>query len=323
MTLVAIAMPAAVIAAAALLRGRALAPRQRFLAACLSAVAVGLSPFLLGPDSFAGRAVLSGYAISLAMKMRLLVDGRDADPEMLATLPRLLLWLAVPTATRWPRSAVEAAAARRGAGPLFLRALAAGAAMVATIALKVRLAPGPVLASPLLVLEFMFMLTALAAATFGAARLAGVVPEEAFARPVLARSPSEMWARRWNLPVTRFARHYLFVPVARRRGTAVGVLATFAASGLMHEYLALAVVSWPRYQPGFMLAFFLIQGLAVLAQSVVTARAGRDRLPTPVAIGLHVAWMLVTAPLFFRPLAPLIEAFDRTCLRLIGLGGLG
>jgi hypothetical protein len=320
MTLAAIALLAAVIAAAALLRGRSLGPGQRRLAASLAALAAGLSPFLLGPDSFAGRAVLSGYAIALGMKVRLLVDGRDADPAMLASLPRLLLWLAVPTATRWPRTPAEAAAARRGAVKLLAKALAGGAAMVAIIALKRRLAPGPLLATPLLVLEFLLMLTALASATFAAARLAGVVPEEAFAQPALARSPSEFWGRRWNLPVGRFAHHYVFLPVARRLGTSAGVLVTFAASGLMHEYLVLALVSWPRYQPGSMLAFFLLQGLAVLAQAALARRGGRDRLPAPLAVALHVAWMLVTAPLFFRPLGPVIAAFDRTCLRLVGLG---
>jgi hypothetical protein len=92
------------------------------------------------------------------------------------------------------------------------------------------------------------------------------------------------------------------------------VLATFAASGLMHEYLVVACVGLAAYRPGLMLAFFLLQALAVLFERATgSGRHGSHARWPPL---VNFVWLALTTPLFFRPLDPQIAAFDRACLAI-------
>jgi hypothetical protein len=306
------------------------APRRGWLsapAALLLGVPLLALPFLLPEHAHLGRAVLTGYAVSLAMKLRLLVVGQ-ADPEMLATLPRLLAWLVTPQASWWPRSHEELVATRRTAAGRLLRSFAQAVLMLVVVAAKVQLAVrfdvrfdpgryGPPLLTAVEMLQFFLLLAALADGAAALAALAGIRTEAVFLEPIAARSPGDFWARRWNLVVHRFARQQIFLPVARRLGPLTAVALTFGASGIMHEYVVLASVGLSGYQPGLMLAFFALQALAVVLTSGLD-RAGRRRpMPHVVAAALHLGWLLATAPLFFLPLRVQIAAFDLASTRLI------
>ena len=287
-------------------------------AAALATALLAL-PFLLPADAHLPRAVLTGYAISVGMKLRMLVVGRDFDPAMVATVPRLMLWLLTPHVTRWPSSRQEAQLVRRGATPAFLGAIARAVVMLLVVALKLRLEPLPLLGrSALEMLEFYLLLAALAEGMSGVLALGGIAAEPVFDRPVAARSPAEFWSRRWNLVVHRFARNHVFIPAVRWHGLSApaAVTVTFAASGVMHEYLVAGAVGLRHYRPGFMLAFFALQAVAVLAVSALRGRAWP--LPAPMAAGAHLAWLVATAWLFFAPLRPQITAFDAACRALLG-----
>jgi hypothetical protein len=258
--------------------------------------------------------VATGFAISLALKLRLLMD-RAADPEMLRTAPRLLLWLLVAPGTRWPRTPAQARAVRRRAPGLLALAAALAAPLLPLALVKpaiVTTAGGWPAGTAIEMAQFYLLLAAMAEAVRGLCALGGVEADPVFCRPVLARGPEAFWGRRWNLVVHGFARRYVFLPVARRRRLALAVLATFAASGLMHEYLVLASVGARDYRPGFMLAFFVAQAVAVLAVAAAR-RWGWPAPPAGLAVVLHLGWLLGTTPLFFHPLRPQIAAFDQAC----------
>jgi hypothetical protein len=288
-------------------------PRRR--AAGLVAIVLALAPFFIAADAFLVRALLTGFAISIAMKTRLLWVGRDADQGMLATRPRFLVWLLIPPATTWPRTPDEARTNRRHVGTLFLRAAAAFVLMLVLVGAKHWLdtrAMGwwtlPVRAV-VEMLQFYVLLVAMTDTLTALVKLAGVQVEPVFVHPARARGPGEFWSLRWNRVVHRFARHEVFGPVARRGGRLLAVLVTFAASGLMHEYLVVACVGWDAYRPGLMSAFFLLQALAVLFER--GSGGGRQGRWPPI---VNFTWMALTTPLFFRPLDPQIAAFDRACL---------
>jgi len=75
-----------------------------------------------------------------------------------------------------------------------------------------------------------------------------------------ARSPADFW-RRWNRPMHRWLLENIYKPIGGRRNPQVAALATFAVSGLLHEYLF--AVTFRRIT-GYVTAFFLLHGLAVV-----------------------------------------------------------
>jgi len=81
--------------------------------------------------------------------------------------------------------------------------------------------------------------------------------------PLRSTSVAEFWGRRWNGAFNDLALGLVFRPMARRAGVVVATLSAFALSGLIHEL----VISLPA-GAGFGLptGYFLLQGLAVLAQ---------------------------------------------------------
>ena len=290
-------------------------------AAALAAIALVAAPFFLPADAYLARALCTGFAISVAMKTRLLWVGRDADPGMLATWPRFIVWLLVPPATTWPRTPAEAT-----------REPAAGVAAGAAGGGGVRAAAGAGRGQALA--GHTRGRGAVGAAGAGGGGDAGVLRAAAgddrradggWCGWAASRSSRCSCTRRgragrgssgrcagtgWSTasPATRCSR-----PVARRGGRVLAVLATFAASGLMHEYLVVACVGLAAYRPGLMLAFFLLQALAVLFERATgSGRQGSRRWPPVV----NFAWLALTTPLFFRPLDPQIAAFDRACLAI-------
>ena len=81
--------------------------------------------------------------------------------------------------------------------------------------------------------------------------------------PVLASSVSEFWSKRWNLAFRDYAHVTLFMPLARKWGAAIGAIAGFVFSGVIHE-LAISLPARGGY--GWPMLYFLIQGLGVLGE---------------------------------------------------------
>jgi hypothetical protein len=259
------------------------------------------------------RILAAVWAITLAMKSH--AAGRDGptDPAMRQTLARSLVWMLVPPETRWPRDAGDVARTRAGGMLRLGRTAAKVPPLLALLWLESR---WPQLhASPFAEATWALWMTwlgvsAITDAVSGLGMLAGVHIAENFDAPPLARSPREFWARRWNLLVHGFAMRYVFVPVRGRRRPLLATMIVFVGSGLMHELFVVSALGHGGTYPGWMLAFFVVQGAAVVAQMQWDRARRRRRRPTatmprPVAIALHIAWMTATGPLFFAPLGEL------------------
>lgn len=121
----------------------------------------------------------------------------------------------------------------------------------------------------------------------------GIDAEPIMSKPILSKTLSEFWGKRWNLGFRRLAHEFIFRPLYRRTGVAVAGLLVFAASGLIHDL----VISLPaRGGYGLPTAYFILQGLGVtLERSTLGRRLG---LQTGVSGWLFM--LLVTAaPVFW------------------------
>lgn len=120
--------------------------------------------------------------------------------------------------------------------------------------------------------------------------------------PIAACSVGEFWGQRWNLIVSAWLRTFVFFPVARLGGVGLGLFCCFIVSGLFH-----AGPMWVGLGASAALttmAFFLIQGLFVLAENRLRVRAW----PIPLARAWTLLIVLGFSPLFINP-----------ALRLFGL----
>ncbi len=92
-------------------------------------------------------------------------------------------------------------------------------------------------------------------------RLLGGKAREPMDHPFLACTPVDFW-RRYNRPAQQFFLEDIFKPLGGKRALYRAGLATFAFSALVHEYLFVVAIEAVQ---GYQTAFFLIQGIAVLA----------------------------------------------------------
>jgi alginate O-acetyltransferase complex protein AlgI len=94
-------------------------------------------------------------------------------------------------------------------------------------------------------------------------RLAGVDCRPLFRAPLLAKSLTEFWARRWNLAFSEMTAVAVARPLARCLGTGGAVMAAFLFSGVLHE-LAISVPVGAGYGGPF--AYFALHGALVLLE---------------------------------------------------------
>jgi alginate O-acetyltransferase complex protein AlgI len=91
-------------------------------------------------------------------------------------------------------------------------------------------------------------------------RAMGIDAEPIMSKPILSRSLSEFWGKRWNLGFRQLAHDLIFRPLHKRTGVAAAGLLVFVASGLIHDL----VISLPaRGGYGLPTAYFMLQGLGV------------------------------------------------------------
>jgi len=115
--------------------------------------------------------------------------------------------------------------------------------------------------------------------------------------PLLSKSVSEFWGRRWNRAFRDVAHRFLFRPLLPRFGAEVALVLVFALSGLIHD-LVISVPAQGDY--GRPTLFFLIQALAILVER---SRPGRS-------LGLGDGWQgrLFTALVLIGPAGLLFHA---------------
>jgi hypothetical protein len=100
----------------------------------------------------------------------------------------------------------------------------------------------------------------------------GIDAEPIMSKPILSKTLSEFWGKRWNLGFRQLAHDLIFRPLYKRTGVAIAGLLVFAASGLIHDM----VISLPaRGGYGLPTGYFLLQGLGVtLERSALGRRLG-------------------------------------------------
>lgn len=257
-------------------------------------VAASLALPLLLPASFPlGRFVAGvGALVHLAKSLDLAL-GRVPDPAMVATLGRYLVWHFIPPDSTFPADAAAAARARREGRRRLLRALSRLPLAAALLVLSERrpdLHDHAFLSGAWNLAFAAAWIPSFVDALTGLAMQSGIHFAEVFDHPALSRSPADLWGRRWNRFYRDVAYRHLFL---RLRPRWAALLAVFALSAAAHEYLVLVALGHTRGHFG---AFFVLQGLATLACQKLPGR-----LPRSVAITLHLAWMVLTAPLAFGP----------------------
>lgn len=118
-----------------------------------------------------------------------------------------------------------------------------------------------------------------------------VDPED---EPLLARTPADFW-RRYNRWIGQFLQEDVFKPLGGRRHPARITMIVFALSGVGHEYIFW--IATGRVQ-GYQLAFFLLQGAAV----VLTMRIKPTGAAALLWGGGTLVFNLLSSVLFFASL---------------------
>jgi hypothetical protein len=131
-------------------------------------------------------------------------------------------------------------------------------------------------------------------------------------RPALSASLAELWAARWNHLVAPNLDRGFFRPLARRRHPAAGVLAAFAASGIMHVVPVLAAAPLPAAAlPACQVfAFFLLHGALVLGERAL----GLHRAPRSLLVARvrTVTLFVLLTPMMLGPFADVCHVHGRS-----------
>lgn len=97
----------------------------------------------------------------------------------------------------------------------------------------------------------------------------GVDAAPIMSKPILSKTLSEFWGKRWNLGFRQLAHEFIFRPLHRRTGVVVAGLLVFVVSGLIHDL----VISLPaRGGYGLPTGYFILQGLGVTLERSALGR---------------------------------------------------
>jgi hypothetical protein len=242
--------------------------------------------------------VISAFFLGVAeLRLLLLASGQGPLYPSLP-LPAFVALATFPVTLRDP-SKNASGAASPGPGLVESAAMAALFAVVVSLYRYGDWMNGYVLLA-LYSLHLYLLLELLLAASAAAARaLLGVHLEPQFNRPYLSSSLRDFWGRRWNLSVSALLRQCVFLPVRARFGATAGVLATFAASGLMHEVMFSYITLRPP--TGEAAAFFALHGACAVAEGWWAAHERWPRPPRVPTTPLTLAFVGVTGFWLFLP----------------------
>ena len=138
----------------------------------------------------------------------------------------------------------------------------------------------------------------------------GIDAEPIMSRPILSKTLSEFWGKRWNLGFRQLAHDLIFRPLYKHIGVAAAGLLVFLASGLIHDL----VISLPaRGGYGLPTGYFMLQGLGVtLERSTLGRRLGLQRGAAAwifmVVITAGPAFWLFHLPFVLRVILPFMRA---------------
>lgn len=117
--------------------------------------------------------------------------------------------------------------------------------------------------------------------------------------PILSRSLSEFWGRRWNTAFRDLTHRFLFAPLSSRIGAKWAVAIGFLFSGIVHD-MVISVPAGGGY--GWPTLHFLIQGGGLLLERKI----GENRLLTAVVL-LAPAFGLFHPPFVLNVVVPMLD----------------
>lgn len=141
------------------------------------------------------------------------------------------------------------------------------------------------------------------AAVIVAYGLLGIDPRPLHDDPILSKTITEFWNRRWNQAVHRFLKYSVFAPVARRGHVEWGLALTFVVSAFIH--FAFILPSVGLYWAGMMASFFLLQIPFVWAERALKVA----RWPSALARTWTLTLLLVSSPLFVEPVLQILDTW--------------
>ena len=251
------------------------------------------SPLLIPRKATDLRLISAIIAVTVGIKLYDLhrLGGRGFRPSwwlFLGYLPNPFA-LALDKVRREPRPPW-----RRDLLQLSLGALGSAAAIELLIRVfRIDWQPHPfVLQHGAKVISFFLLLLFFANGAAAGLRLCGLPATNFSGNFFLARTPAEFW-RQYNRPAAQLFYEDVFKPIGGLHRPVMATLLTFAASGIIHEY----VFDIPaRRILGWQMVFFMVQGLAALATIRIKPRGWR----AAVCVMLTFAFNLSTGVLFFK-----------------------
>jgi alginate O-acetyltransferase complex protein AlgI len=138
----------------------------------------------------------------------------------------------------------------------------------------------------------------------------GIDAEPIMSKPILSKTLSEFWGKRWNLGFRQLAHDLIFRPLYKRIGVTGAGLLVFLASGLIHDL----VISLPaRGGYGLPTGYFVLQGLGVTLERSTPGRRlelqkGALAWIFMVVITAGPAFWLFHPPFVWRVILPFMRA---------------
>ena len=138
----------------------------------------------------------------------------------------------------------------------------------------------------------------------------GIDAQPIMSKPILSKTLSEFWGKRWNLGFRQLAHDLVFRPLHKRVGVAAAGFIVFVASGLIHDL----VISLPaRGGYGLPSGYFVLQGLGVMLERSGAGRRLRlQRGPVAwifmVMVTAVPAFWLFHPPFVLRVILPFMRA---------------
>jgi hypothetical protein len=154
---------------------------------------------------------------------------------------------------------------------------------------------------PVKVLALFGVLLPLDALAVAAWRLVGGRGRQLMRHPYLAVTPADFW-RRYNRPVNHFLQMDVFRRVGVREAPLTATMAAFLASAASHEYLFAVTLGKVE---GFQSAFFLLQGVFVVATLKLRPRGAW----AAVGVAMTLALNLASGLLFFASVGGVVPFY--------------
>jgi membrane bound O-acyltransferase family protein len=138
----------------------------------------------------------------------------------------------------------------------------------------------------------------------------GIDAKPIMSKPILSKTLSEFWGKRWNLGFRQLAHDFVFRPLCSRVGPAAAGFVVFVLSGLIHDL----VISLPA-RGGYSLptVYFLIQGLGVVVERSAFGRSlglqhGVSARIFAFVVAAAPAFWLFHPPFVLRVIIPFMHA---------------